>query len=149
MRLVTFETAEGERRIGALTADNQVVDLRTAAALYLRDVEKEGAYYRIAQARLPNDMRGLFEGGDQSLALARNAFEYVQKLGARARAVGRSCLAAERFNQTSGSDHTQKVFSYCGQLPRASCRSPAGRLFSSRSTMDRLLPECGRDYRTG
>ncbi|PYR70161.1 MAG: hypothetical protein DMG20_06020, partial [Acidobacteria bacterium] len=30
-------------------------------------------------------MRGLFEGGDQSLALARNAFEYVQKLGARAK----------------------------------------------------------------
>ena len=85
MRLVTFETAEGERRIGALTADNQVVDLSTAAALYLRDVEKEGAYYRIAQARLPNDMRGLFEGGDQSLALARNAFEYVRKLGARAK----------------------------------------------------------------
>ena len=83
MRLVTFETTEGERRIGALTADDQVVDLSTAAALYLRDVEKEGAFYRIAQARLPNDMRGLFEGGDQSLALARNATEYVQKLGAR------------------------------------------------------------------
>ena len=30
-------------------------------------------------------MRGLFEGGDQSLALARNAFEYVQELGARAK----------------------------------------------------------------
>src|SRR5213593_5166922 len=83
MRLVTFETAEGERRIGALTADDQVVDLSTAAALYLRDVEKEGAFYRIAQARLPNDMRGLFEGEDQSLALARKATEYVRKLGAR------------------------------------------------------------------
>src|SRR5437867_13074717 len=85
MRLVTFKTAEGERRIGTLTADNQVVDLSTAAALYLRDVEKEGAYYRIAQARLPNDMRGLFEGGAQSLALARNAFEYDQEIGARAK----------------------------------------------------------------
>ena len=85
MRLVSFETAEAEKRIGALTTDDHVVDLITAAALYLRDIEKETAYYRLAQARLSSDMRALFEGGDQSLALAKKAAGYVQELGSRAK----------------------------------------------------------------
>ena len=81
MRLVTFETAEGQRRIGAVTADNDVVDLNFAASLYLRDVDREAAHVHLADARVPNDMRGLFAGGDASLALAKNALEFVQKSG--------------------------------------------------------------------
>jgi 2-keto-4-pentenoate hydratase/2-oxohepta-3-ene-1,7-dioic acid hydratase in catechol pathway len=81
MRLVTFETATGSRRIGAVTADHLVIDLNLAYALYLRDVDKEPAFYRMAEARVPADMRGLFEGGDRSLDAAKNAFAHVQKLG--------------------------------------------------------------------
>jgi hypothetical protein len=67
MRLVTFETGPNQRRIGAMTTDGQIVDLNCAYALYLRDVEKDPAFYRIADARVPADMRALFEGGDASL----------------------------------------------------------------------------------
>ncbi len=85
MRLVSFETAEGQRRIGAVTPNNLAVDLNRAASLYLRDVEREPAYGRIADARVPSNMRGLFEGGDPSLNLARQALEYVHQLGSQPR----------------------------------------------------------------
>jgi 2-keto-4-pentenoate hydratase/2-oxohepta-3-ene-1,7-dioic acid hydratase in catechol pathway len=81
MRLVTFEAAPHQPRIGAVTADQQIVDLNFAYALYLRDVESEPAFYRLADARVPAEMRGLFEGGDHSLDAAKKALAYVQKLG--------------------------------------------------------------------
>jgi 2-keto-4-pentenoate hydratase/2-oxohepta-3-ene-1,7-dioic acid hydratase in catechol pathway len=81
MRLVSFDTAEGQRRIGAVTPDNLIVDLNAAASLYLRDIEREPVYGRLADARVPNDMRGLFEGGDASLNLAREATEYARQSG--------------------------------------------------------------------
>ena len=40
MKLVTFEQG-AQTRIGALHDGKQVVDLHTACALYLRDVESE------------------------------------------------------------------------------------------------------------
>ena len=85
MRLVTFDTTEGQRRIGAITPENYVVDLNAAASRSLRDIDKDPAYQRVADARVPNNMRGLFEGGDQSLALARKATEYVRELGLQAK----------------------------------------------------------------
>lgn len=79
MRLVTFEDQARRSRVGALAggAGEQVVDLTAACALYLRDVEEEAAYYQIAEARVPPNMRALFEGGDHSLDPARNALDYV------------------------------------------------------------------------
>ena len=82
MRLVTFEDTSRRSRIGALDGDERVVDLTTACALYLRDKEGEPAYYRVAEARVPPLMRGLFEGGDRSLEAARAAFNYARSLGA-------------------------------------------------------------------
>ncbi|MGH9703007.1 MAG: fumarylacetoacetate hydrolase family protein [Candidatus Acidiferrales bacterium] len=81
MRLVTFESAPNQTRIGAVIADRQIVDLNFAYALLLRDVEKESAFYRLAEARVPSDMRELFEGGDHSLEAAREALAHAQKLG--------------------------------------------------------------------
>jgi 2-keto-4-pentenoate hydratase/2-oxohepta-3-ene-1,7-dioic acid hydratase in catechol pathway len=77
MRLVTFENPVRPPRIGALARDGRIVDLNSAAALYLRDVRQEGAYARLADAQVPADMRALFEGGDSSLAAARLAFEHA------------------------------------------------------------------------
>src|SRR5213082_2084654 len=77
MRLVTFETPAKQSRIGAMTTDDRVVDLHSACALYLRDVENESAFYRLAEALVPPEMRALFEGGDTSLEAAHKAFEYV------------------------------------------------------------------------
>jgi 2-keto-4-pentenoate hydratase/2-oxohepta-3-ene-1,7-dioic acid hydratase in catechol pathway len=77
MRLITFEDSVRRSRIGALTPDGRIVDLNSACALYLRDVENEGAFYRLAEALVPPNMRDLFSGGDTSLEAARKALEHV------------------------------------------------------------------------
>ncbi len=77
MRLITFEDSVRRSRVGALTTDGRIVDLNSACALYLRDVENEDAFYRLADALVPSDMRGLFSGGDTSLEAARKVLEYV------------------------------------------------------------------------
>ena len=77
MRLVTFEDSAKQQRVGAVTPDGRIVDLNSAAALYLRDVESEAAFYRLADALVPANMRALFEGGDTSLETAHKALDYA------------------------------------------------------------------------
>src|SRR5499425_244638 len=79
MRFVTFENPVRASRIGALIDRDRVVDLHSACALYLREVERESAPERLASALVPPDMRALFEGGDTSLDSARRSLAYVQK----------------------------------------------------------------------
>jgi 2-keto-4-pentenoate hydratase/2-oxohepta-3-ene-1,7-dioic acid hydratase in catechol pathway len=79
MKLVTFENYVRQPRIGALTADQRIIDLNSAYALYLRDVRKEGAPSRLANAIVPPNMRALFEGGDTSLEAVHRAFEHAQQ----------------------------------------------------------------------
>jgi len=81
MKLVTFHTGERSTRIGAVASENHIVDLNAAYALYLRNVEREGAFYALADARVPADMRRLFENGDRGLDAARAAVEYARKEG--------------------------------------------------------------------
>jgi 2-keto-4-pentenoate hydratase/2-oxohepta-3-ene-1,7-dioic acid hydratase in catechol pathway len=81
MRLVTFLNAVRQSRIGAVTQDEQIVDLNIACALYLRDVENEGAFGRLADALVPAEMRALFAGGDTSLEAAHKAFDYALHQG--------------------------------------------------------------------
>lgn len=84
MKLVTFHSRSREDRIAALAADGTIVDLNAACALYLRNVQQEGAFYALADARVPATMRGLFENGDRGLDAARAALDYVMKEGAEA-----------------------------------------------------------------
>jgi 2-keto-4-pentenoate hydratase/2-oxohepta-3-ene-1,7-dioic acid hydratase in catechol pathway len=77
MRLVTFETAARQLRVGAFTPDGRIVDLSSACALYLQQVKQESAVYRLADALVPSDMRALFRGGDTSLKAAREALDFV------------------------------------------------------------------------
>ncbi len=84
MRLVTFENPLRQLCTGALTADERIVDLNLACALYLREVEHEIAPVRLADALVPSNMRALFQGGDTSLETARKAFEYVLESGGTA-----------------------------------------------------------------
>ena len=81
MKLVTFNSGSREDRIGALAADGTIVDLNAAYALYLRNVEREGAFYALADARVPANMRGLFENGDRGLDAAHAALDYAMKEG--------------------------------------------------------------------
>ncbi len=80
MRLVTFQNAAKQSRIGAVHNNKTIVDLHVASALYLRDVQSENAFYRLADALVPPDMRALFRGGDTSLSAARKAFDHVVSL---------------------------------------------------------------------
>src|SRR5580704_2355668 len=81
MKLVSFHSQARENRIGAIAPDGGIVDLNAAYALYLRNVEQEGVFYALADARVPSNMRGLFENGDRGLDAARAAFEYAAKEG--------------------------------------------------------------------
>lgn len=77
MKLITFEDSLRRSRAGALTADGRIVDLNSACALYLREIENESAFDRLADALVPPDMRELFSGGDTSMETARKALGYV------------------------------------------------------------------------
>src|SRR5271165_7029895 len=77
MRLITFEDPVKRSRIGAVRDDGHFVDLHSACALYLRDVESESAFYRLAEALVPTNMLALFQGGDTSLEAARKASDYA------------------------------------------------------------------------
>jgi len=81
MKLVTFHGESRGDRIGALAAEGWIIDLNAAYAGYLRNVEREGAFYALADARVPSDMRGLFENGDRGLDAAQTALEYATKGG--------------------------------------------------------------------
>jgi 2-keto-4-pentenoate hydratase/2-oxohepta-3-ene-1,7-dioic acid hydratase in catechol pathway len=81
MKLVSFHGASRGNRIGALTAEGWIVDLNAAYASYLKFIEKEGAFYELADARVPSNMRGLFENGDRGLDAARTAFEFARHVG--------------------------------------------------------------------
>jgi len=90
MKLVTFHSRSREDRIGAVAPDGMIVDLNAAYALYLRNVQREGAFYALADARVPADMRKLFENGDRGLDAARAALDYVMKEGAEGGPSGES-----------------------------------------------------------
>ena len=77
MRLITFEDSLRRSRTGALAPGGRIVDLNSACASYLRDVENEGAFYRLADALVPPNMRELFSGGDTSLEAARKALDHA------------------------------------------------------------------------
>ena len=77
MKLITFEDSVRRSRVGALTADGRIVDLNSACALYLREIENESAFDRLADALVPPNMRELFGGGDTSMEAARKALDYV------------------------------------------------------------------------
>lgn len=85
MRLVTFQAHTRDSRIGALASDGAIVDLNAAYALVLRDTANEGAFYPLADARVPASMAGLFANGDRGLDAARQALDYVLKRGPETR----------------------------------------------------------------
>src|SRR5260370_26499773 len=50
-------------------------------SLHLRDDRREAAFDRLANALVPPNMRGLFEGGDSSLSAARDALDFALQRG--------------------------------------------------------------------
>jgi 2-keto-4-pentenoate hydratase/2-oxohepta-3-ene-1,7-dioic acid hydratase in catechol pathway len=77
MRLVTFNDKPEHERIGALATDGRIADLNAAYRLYLRETGSRDIDELAASARVPSNMRLLFEGGDRSLDAAGVALDYV------------------------------------------------------------------------
>jgi len=79
MRLVTFEDKGGRRRIGAVNAAGNYVDLNAAQALRSGGGAGKGPVE--PRAPLAADMRALFESGDRALDAARAALAQAESLG--------------------------------------------------------------------
>jgi len=100
MKLVTFHHSGRGDRIGAVAADGSIVDLNAAYALYLRNVEREGAFYALADARVPARDAGAFrEWGSRVGRCAEGAGLRCEgrPKGLQVRQARRSCSAEIRF----------------------------------------------------
>lgn len=75
MKLVTF-SRNGFTRIGAVTADKEVVDLNYA---YQALLERQGKLRAeiIAEAFVPANMEGFLQGGKESLSIAKEVSEFA------------------------------------------------------------------------
>jgi len=83
MKLITFGKGEQEdrkRMLGALLDENLILHLPPAAALYLKEVEKERRPYQLASQLIPGDMAAFLAQGDQAMRLARLALDFVLEL---------------------------------------------------------------------
>lgn len=81
MKLATWmKTGQktGEGKIGALLDDQSMLDLQPAAALYLREVEKEKRPSRLASDLIPMDMRAFLDKGEEAMNLARLTVGFMQ-----------------------------------------------------------------------
>ncbi|MEW9672136.1 fumarylacetoacetate hydrolase family protein [Ammoniphilus sp. 3BR4] len=78
MRLVTF-CYEGNQRVGAII-DNRVIDLNYACEEMLNSQEKLRAK-QIAEAYVPANMVEFLQGGEQSLAVAKEAVDFALHSG--------------------------------------------------------------------
>ncbi|MBM7714294.1 acylpyruvate hydrolase [Bacillus thermophilus] len=74
MKLVTF-THNGFTRIGAVEGE-QVIDLNAAFQAKLQAEGKIRAE-KIAEAYIPTDMEGFLQGGEESLAFAKESVQYA------------------------------------------------------------------------
>jgi acylpyruvate hydrolase len=75
MKLVTFKV-HTEERLGALFKD-RIVDLNSAYALYLKEVEKRESAPRLASAVIPPSMTDFLEGGEESLNAAKKTLDFI------------------------------------------------------------------------
>ncbi|MGA7908069.1 MAG: fumarylacetoacetate hydrolase family protein [Candidatus Sulfotelmatobacter sp.] len=116
MKLVTFHSQARENRIGACIPDGQIVDLNAAYALYLRNTEREGAFYALADARVPANMRGLFANGDRGLDAASLALDYALREGATSGPSGEPIVFAREEVQVKAPIIPKKFFHTAGNF---------------------------------
>ena len=75
MKLVTFKV-HTEERLGALVGEN-VLDLNSAYASYLKESEGRENSRLWANAAVPPCMKSFLSGGEESMAAAEKAMAYV------------------------------------------------------------------------
>jgi len=82
MKLVTFGLKGSKKAltmVGVLLDETLVLDLQPAAALYLKEAEKEKNPYPLAGRLIPADMAGLLGQGKAGMNLARRTVKAITK----------------------------------------------------------------------
>ena len=77
MKIVTFKV-HTEERLGAHVGDH-IIDLNSAYALYLKEVDGRESPRRWASAVIPPCMKDFLAGGDESLNAAKKTLAFVKK----------------------------------------------------------------------
>jgi acylpyruvate hydrolase len=83
MKLVTYVLKKQEGmlpRIGAVLKEEIIIDLCGAAALYLKEMEREKRPHAAACRRIPADMRTFLEKGEEAMNLARRTLDFISSL---------------------------------------------------------------------
>jgi acylpyruvate hydrolase len=113
MKLASLLTRFGEIRIGAALEHRErivLVDLKRAYTAYLSVVEGETRAVALSDARISQDMRLFLEGGERSMAAARQALRYTAERLERA--------GEEQSLQDTGFLHDEKVVKFLPPVPR-------------------------------
>ncbi len=92
MKLVVYGP---DRRLGALTGD-QVIDLNSAYATYLKERENEPLPYEMAAAIVPAELGAFIESGQRAIDGAERAIEHVVSQGPEARGLRGERLLEQR-----------------------------------------------------
>ena len=82
MKLVTFGLKGDKKRqplVGVLLDEDLILNLQPAAALYLKEVEKEKNPYPLAGQLIPADMTGFLGQGKAAMNLARRTVKAITK----------------------------------------------------------------------
>ncbi|HHU76562.1 MAG TPA: fumarylacetoacetate hydrolase family protein [Firmicutes bacterium] len=79
MKLTTFKF-NGQLKIGAVLADNHILDLQRACALQLAEEEKDLQADGMAQVLIPGNMVEFLRGGKLAQDAARKAYLYAEDL---------------------------------------------------------------------
>ncbi len=77
MKLASFELY-GQPRLG-VTLDEKIIDVNTAYAAYVAEVDPEVNPYLTANIQIPSDMVSFLELGPPSLSAVEKALEYTKK----------------------------------------------------------------------
>ncbi len=141
MRLVTFLDKSARPRVGALTSDGRIADLNAAAKLYLRERENDAAYCRMADARVPPDMRLLFEGGDRSLDAARAALDFLTAQKPDAGVDGEPVFFRREDIRLKAPISPKKFFHTAGNFREHHHEAEKAGILPSGAALDRFLPE--------
>ena len=83
MKLATFVHKDHNRdslRLGATLSEGTFIDLYPAAALYLKEVQKEKKPYSAASHFFPVDMIAFLRLGEEGLNLSRRTVDYIRPL---------------------------------------------------------------------
>ena len=98
MKLVTFAKSNQKDEgfiIGVLLNNHSVVNLQPAAALFLREKEKEKKPYPKASQLIPADMSVFLGRGTEAMNLARLALDFILQSSAQGKTIGLKGLEGE------------------------------------------------------